>query len=120
MVEDPSNKMAGMVAIVTGASRGLGRVVAKEFAAEEAKAVVSDRGSSPTGLLGTAAETAEQIRSQGGEATALTCDVSNEAQVVALVAHTIDIYGPVDVLFNNAGIMVLGETLLDIAPDQWD
>ena len=115
-----TDKMDGMVAIVTGASRGLGRAIAKEFAAEGAKVVVSARRSSPTGLPGTAVETAEQIRSQGGEAMALTCDVSNEEQVTAMVGQTIDVYGRIDVLFNNAGIMVLGETLLDIVPDQWD
>ena len=120
MVEQPSNKMDGMVAIVTGASRGLGRAIAKEFAAEGAKVVVSARRNSPTGLPGTAGETAEQIRSKGGEAMALACDVSNEEQVVAMVDQTIDVYGRIDVLFNNAGIMVLGETLLDISPEEWD
>ena len=115
-----SNKMDGMVAIVTGASRGLGRAIAKEFAAEGAKVVVSARRSSPTGLPGTAVETATQIRDGGGEAMALTCDVSNEEQGVAMVGQTIDMYGQIDVLVNNAGVMVLGETILDIDPDKWD
>ena len=105
MQADHSNKMDGMVAIVTGASRGLGRAIAKEFAAEGAKVVVSARRSSPTGLPGTAVETAEQIRSQGGEAMALTCDVSNEEQVTAMVGQTIDTYGRIDVLVNNAGVI---------------
>ena len=120
MQADDSKKMEGMVAIVTGASRGLGRAIAKEFAAEGAKVVVSARRSSPTGLPGTAVETAEQIREAGGEAMALTCDVSDEEQVVAMVSQTIDMYGQIDVLVNNAGVMVLGETLLDIDPEKWD
>ena len=120
MQADDSKKMEGMVAIVTGGSRGLGRAIAKEFAAEGAKVVVSARRSSPTGLPGTAVETAEQIREAGGEAMALTCDVSDEKQVVAMVNQTIDMYGQIDVLVNNAGVMVLGETLLDIDPEKWD
>ena len=120
MQADDSKKMEGMVAIVTGGSRGLGRAIAKEYAAEGAKVVVSARRSSPTGLPGTAVETAEQIREAGGEAMALTCDVSDEKQVVAMVNQTIDMYGQIDVLVNNAGVMVLGETLLDIDPEKWD
>ena len=119
-MEAHTNKMPGMVAIVTGASRGLGRAIAKEFAAEGAAVVVSARGKSPTGLPGTAAETAEDIRSRGGEALALTCDVSNEEQVMDMEAQTFDKYGQIDVLVNNAGIMVLGETLMDIVPEKWD
>ena len=120
MVENRGQKMAGMVAIVTGASRGLGRAIAKEFAAEGAKVVVSARGSSPTGLPGTAVETAQQIESLGGEAMALTCDVTDEEQVAAMVDCTTEVYGRIDVLFNNAGIMVLGETLFESDPHQWD
>ena len=120
MQAEHSNKMAGMVAIVTGASRGLGRAIAKEFAAEGAKVVVSARRDSPTGLPGTAVETATQIQGLGGEATALTCDVSNEEQVIAMVGQTIDLYGQIDVLVNNAGVMVLGETILEIDPAAWD
>ena len=115
-----TNKMDGMVAIVTGASRGLGKAIAKEYAAEGAKVVISARRNSPTGLPGTAVETAEQIRAAGGEAMALTCDVANEEQVMAMVGQTIDMYGQIDVLVNNAGAMVLGKTLLDIVPDEWD
>jgi NAD(P)-dependent dehydrogenase (short-subunit alcohol dehydrogenase family) len=111
MQPEHAKKMDGMVAVVTGASRGLGRAIAKEFASEGAKVVVSARRNSPTGLPGTAVETAEQIRDAGGESMALTCDVSDEEQVMAMVGQTIDMYGRIDVLVNNAGVMVLGETL---------
>ncbi|MCH7712062.1 MAG: SDR family oxidoreductase [Chloroflexi bacterium] len=120
MAESQDKKMEGMVAIVTGASRGLGRAIAKAFAAQGAKVVVSARRDSPTGLPGTAGETAEQIRSQGGEALALACDVTDEEQVMAMVGRTIEAYGRIDVLFNNAGVMVLGATILDIVPETWD
>jgi 3-oxoacyl-[acyl-carrier protein] reductase len=120
MQPEHSNKMDGMVAIVTGASRGLGRAIAMEYAAEGAKVVVSARRDSPTGLPGTAVETATQIRDGGGEAMALTCDVSDEGEVMAMVGQTIDMYGRIDVLVNNAGVMVLGDTLLDIDPEKWD
>ena len=120
MRSEHTKKMDGLVAIVTGASRGLGGAIAKEFAGEGAKVVVSARRKTPTGLPGTAVETAEQIRDLGGEAMALTCDVSNEEQVMAMVGQTIDMYGRIDVLVNNAGVMVLGETLLEIDPEAWD
>ncbi|GIT43993.1 MAG: hypothetical protein Ct9H300mP11_19290 [Chloroflexota bacterium] len=51
---------------------------------------------------------------------ALTCDVTNEEQVMHMVGQTIDMYGKVDVLVNNAGVMVRGKDLLDIMPDEWD
>jgi 3-oxoacyl-[acyl-carrier protein] reductase len=120
MQPNHTNKMDGMVAIVTGASRGLGRAIAKEFAAEGANVVVSARRRSPAGLPGTSVETAQQIRDAGGEALALTCDVADEEQVMAMVGQTIDVYGRIDVLVNNAGVMVLGKTLLEIMPDEWD
>jgi NAD(P)-dependent dehydrogenase (short-subunit alcohol dehydrogenase family) len=113
-------KMQGMIAIVTGASRGLGRAIAKEYAQEGAKVVVCARPHSPTGLAGNVEETAGDIQAAGGEAFAVACDVADEAQVSEMVRQVLERYGRIDVLVNNAGIMVLGETLLEISPAQWD
>ena len=82
--------------------------------------VVCSRQHSPTGLPGTAEATAQRIREAGGEALALSCDVADEQQVNAMVERASDAYGAVDVLVNNAGAMVLGETLLEIGPEKWD
>ena len=112
-------KMDGMVAIVTGSSRGLGRAIAKEYAREGAKVVVCARPHSPTGLSGTVDETAQDIRQAGGETLSLYCDVTNDAQVAELVRRVVEQYGRIDVLVNNAGAMVLGETLLEIEPARW-
>ena len=104
------DRMKDMVALVTGGSRGLGRAIAKEYAREGAKVVVCARSQSPAGLPGTLEQTVKDIQDQGGEALPVACDVSDEAQVSDLVQQVIDRYGRIDVLVNNAGIMVLGET----------
>ena len=113
-------QMDGMVAIVTGASRGLGRAIAQEYAAEGASVIICARSESPTGLSGTLAETAGAIRNAGGEVFAIDCDVTDETQVNFMVNQAVERYGKVDVLFNNAGTMVLGETLLEIDAARWE
>ena len=113
-------KMEGLVAIVTGASRGLGRAIARAYAREGARVVICARSQSPTGLSGTLQETAESIRSDGGEVLPVPCDVADQQQVEHLVQQVMDRYGHIDVLFNNAGLMVLGQTLVQIDPDEWD
>ena len=113
-------QMDGMVAIVTGASRGLGRAIAREYAREGASVVISARSQSPTGLAGTIEETAREIRDAGGEVLATVCDVTDEVQVNEMVRQAVERYGKIDVLFNNAGTMVLGESILEIDPTRWD
>ena len=113
-------KMNGMVAVVTGASRGLGRAIAKEYANEGASVAICARAQSPTGLAGTLEETAADIRNAGGDVLAVDCDVTDESQVDAMVRQALDRYGRIDVLFNNAGAMVLGESILEIEPSRWE
>lgn len=113
-------QMDGMVAMVTGASRGLGRAIAREYAREGASVVISARSQSPTGLAGTLEETASDIRNAGGDVLAVNCDVTDEAQVNEMVRRAVERYGRIDVLFNNAGTMVLGESILEIDPARWD
>ena len=115
-----SGQLDGMVTIVTGASRGLGKAIANGYAREGAKVVVTSRPSSPTGLSGTAKETASEISDSGGEALGIACDVTNEDQVKSMVKLVMEQYGKIDVLVNNAGIMVLNELFLDIDPERWD
>ena len=113
-------KMDGLVAIITGSSRGLGRAIAEEYGREGARVVVCARPQSPTGLPGTIHEVVNAIESEGGEAFPKTCDVSDEAQVEDLVQRVMDRYGRIDILVNNAGLMVLGESFLEIEPARWD
>ena len=113
-------QMKGMVAIVTGASRGLGKAIAKEYAREGAKVVVCSRPQSPTGLSGTAEETAHELRAEGREVLGIPCDVTDEGQVKSMVERVMDHYGRIDVLVNNAGLMIIGEPFLNIDPERWD
>ena len=113
-------RMNGLVAIVTGASRGLGRAIAKEYAKEGASVVICARSQSPTGLSGTIEETAQAIRGAAGEVFPLDCDVTDEKQVEEMVRRVLERYGRIDVLFNNAGAMVLGESILEIEPARWE
>jgi len=100
-------KLTGKVAIVTGASRGIGQQIAELFASEGAKVVCAARTLNEGDhrmLEGSLSRTVERIREKGGEATAVAADVSVEADCVALVQAGRLAYGPIDILVNNAAL----------------
>src|SRR5438874_1817767 len=94
-----SNKLAGKVAVVTGASKGIGAAIAKNLAAEGA-AVVVNYASSKTGADKVVAE----ITGAGGKAVAFQGDVAKRADIERLFAETKKTFGRLDILVNNAGI----------------
>jgi 3-oxoacyl-[acyl-carrier protein] reductase len=104
----------GKVAIVTGASRGIGRAIAERYATEGARVVVNYVGGQAT-----AEAVVAGIVAGGGDAIAVKADVSKSADVASLVAATMDRYGRIDILVNNAGIMVT-KAFLDTTEDEWD
>ena len=89
--------LVGKVALVTGASSGIGRASALELARRGAKVVISARRRAEIDSL------AAQIRQEGLEATAVVADINVEKDVIDLVAKTIASYGRIDIAFNNAG-----------------
>ena len=109
-------KLQDMVAIVTGSSRGIGKGIARAYAAEGAKVVVAARTEEEGGRLpGTIHQTVAEIREAGGEALAVKCDVTQFEQVQAMVKTAVDSYGRIDVLVNNAAI-TLRPLIKDIEP----
>ena len=87
------------VAVVTGASRGIGQEIAKTLAAQGATVIVNYNGSAQK-----AAETIQEIETMGGKAEAVQCDVSDFDKAKELLDYVIKTYGHVDILVNNAGI----------------
>lgn len=90
--------LAGKIAVVTGSSRGIGRSVADAFASRGATVVLNSRSDTATGETA-----AREIRDRGGAASFIQADVTDRAEVERLFATTEQLYGPVDVLVNNAG-----------------
>ncbi len=100
-------KLSGKVAIVTGASRGIGEAIAELFASEGAKVVCAARTLNEGDhrmLEGSLVRTVKRIRAAGGEATPVTADVSSEPDCIALVEQARAAYGPIDILVNNAAL----------------
>lgn len=95
-----TKSLSGKVAIVTGASRGIGREMAERLAENGAKVVVN-YASSPA----KAEEVVNAIKQGGGEARAIQADISQVAAIERLFSETIEAYGGIDILVNNAGIM---------------
>ncbi len=100
-------------AIVTGAGTGVGKAAAKALAAAGYAVVLAGRRVAPLD------ETAAEIAAAGGTAMAMACDVTDSASVQALFAKTVETYGRVDVLFNNAGTGAPPIPLEDLTDDQW-
>jgi NAD(P)-dependent dehydrogenase (short-subunit alcohol dehydrogenase family) len=109
----PQYDFDGKVALVTGAAGGIGSATARKFAAAGAKVIVADIDEQG------AQATVDQIRSAGGDATAVTVDVGDSASVQAMVAFAVETYGGLDIAHNNAGIVGAGANIADMPDDTW-
>ena len=99
-------KLDGKVAIVTGASRGIGKAIAQLFAAEGAKVACAARtlGEGEHILEGSLNTTVSEIEKAGGTAAAIQVNVAEEESGANLVSKTRETFGPVDILVNNAAL----------------
>lgn len=112
--------LGGRVAIVTGSSRGIGRVFALSLAREGASVVVTGKSEHSTDRLpGSIHTVAEEIEAAGGTALALRVDVRKEDDVEAMVARTIERFGRLDILINNAGAL-WWKPVLETPPKRYD
>ncbi|KIL50437.1 3-ketoacyl-ACP reductase [Jeotgalibacillus alimentarius] len=107
-------KLDGKTAIVTGASRGIGRSIAIELAKNGANVVVNYSGNEEK-----AKETAQEVESAGSKALVFKADVSNADDVQAMLKETISEFGSIDILVNNAGI-TKDNLLMRMKEDEWD
>ena len=108
-----SRNIEGKVVVITGASSGLGQSTARHLAKLGATVVLGARRKDRLDAI------VKNIQADGGKALAVSTDVTNRAQVEALVQKAIDTYGKVDVLVNNAGIMPIAPLSL-LKVDEWD
>ncbi len=105
-------RLVGQVAIVTGGGQGIGGAISRRFASEGARVVLAQR------TLPVAEAMAAQIRAAGGDALAVRADVTQRTDIDALVARTVEAFGPPTVLVNNAGIAVFQDPLT-LTTEQW-
>ena len=101
------------VAVITGAGSGIGRASAIKFAREGAKVVVADVQDDGS------AETVRSIQSAGGTAAAIHTDVTDASAVDRMIKTAVETYGRLDILFNNAGMIIKG-TVLDVDEESFD
>lgn len=113
-MEEKKQELNGKVALVTGASRGIGRAVAVELAARGAMVLVNYNGSKEK-----AEETVNLIRENGGAAEAVCCNVSDYGACAVMVEEAVKNYGHVDILVNNAGI-TRDNLLMRMSEEEYD
>ncbi|MDH4136045.1 MAG: SDR family oxidoreductase [Anaerolineae bacterium] len=105
--------LEGKVAIVTGAGRGIGRSIALTLARNGARGSLAARTEAELQAV------QSEIESFGGQAASFPTDVSREAEVISLVRNTVERFGRLDILINNAGIGIFGP-LVETTTEQWD
>ncbi len=105
--------LKGSVALVTGGARGIGRAIALRYGQAGAEVMIAD-----IDLAGAQAGAAE-IRAAGGSADACLTDIGRPEESAAMVARTVERFGRLDVLVNNAGVIRVAR-LLDLTPEDWD
>ena len=112
-------ELRGKVAVVTGSSRGIGKAIALELARQGCRVAVAARTAEPGKFPGTIHETAAEVRSLGGEALPVPCNVADEASVQGMVETVLGRWGEIHILVNNAGI---GSYLsfMDTSAKLWD
>jgi NADP-dependent 3-hydroxy acid dehydrogenase YdfG len=108
-----TSKLAGTVALVTGASSGIGEATARRLAENGVSVVLVSRRRDRLEALAT------EIEQAGGTALAVQADITDRAQAEAAVQHGIERFGRLDILVNNAGLMLLGP-VVGADPDEWD
>ena len=108
------NRLSNKVALITGASAGIGRATAKLFAAEGASVVLGARREAELASL------VKEIEEAGGKAVALAGDVRSEAYAEALVAKAVETFGKLDIAFNNAGIIGEAGPTTGVSQSGWD
>jgi NAD(P)-dependent dehydrogenase (short-subunit alcohol dehydrogenase family) len=114
MTSNQTQRFAGKVAFVTGATSGIGRATAIAFAQEGASVVVADIAEQGV------QETARLVEKTGSRALAVVCDVRNADDVKAAVKKAVAAFGRIDVAFNNAGVEQPYGKIADVAEDDWD
>ncbi|MEV5012610.1 glucose 1-dehydrogenase [Streptomyces sp. NPDC055692] len=108
-----TTRFTGKVALITGGGSGIGRATALAFAREGATVVVAGRSINPL------EQTVKLIKDEGGQASAVTADVSSSQDIARLVATTVERHGGLHIAFNNAGILEAGP-LADMDEANWD
>jgi NADP-dependent 3-hydroxy acid dehydrogenase YdfG len=108
-----TSKLTGTVALVTGASSGIGEATARRLAEDGASVVVVARRRDRLEAL------AAEVEQSGGTALAVQADITDRTQAEAAVQQSVERFGRLDILVNNAGLMLLGP-VVDADPDEWD
>ena len=101
-------RFKGKVAIVTGGSKGLGKIIAKQLAQEGASVVINGRD------MNALEEAAREIRQESGQITAIQADVSKSGEVKSMIDKVVEDYGRIDILINNAAVFAESVRIMDL------